>query len=248
MAHDSLTAASATGVDVSLAIAGPGSRSYAFVIDWHIRFLVALAWFVCAALIVAGTLAPAPGKLAAPRFALAVLLPAFAIYFLYHPVLELAMHGRTPGKRMAGVRLVTRTGGVPSTGALLIRNVFRIIDSLPAFYVVGLVSCFVTAEHVRIGDLAAGTVLVVDHGEAVASLDQLGALARDARIDPAALDLAGELLRRWKDLDSERRAALAHTLIARIDPGADPGLLAALDGGALRARLEALVSRGPHAP
>jgi uncharacterized RDD family membrane protein YckC len=46
---------SATGVDVGLAIAGPGSRSYAFIIDWHIRVLLALAWFVTSALLIAGT-------------------------------------------------------------------------------------------------------------------------------------------------------------------------------------------------
>ena len=42
------------------------------------------------------------------------------------------MRGRTPGKRIAGVRLVTREGDIPGVGALLLRNVFRLLDSLPA--------------------------------------------------------------------------------------------------------------------
>ena len=67
-----------------------------------------------------------------------VVLPALAIYFLYHPVLELAMRGRTPGKRSAGIHVVTRDGSAPSAGALLVRNVFRLIDSLPVAYGVGL--------------------------------------------------------------------------------------------------------------
>ena len=50
------------------------------------------------------------------------------------------MRGRTPGKRMAGVRIVARDGGAPSVGALLVRNVFRLIDSLPLLYGVGLVA------------------------------------------------------------------------------------------------------------
>ena len=67
-----------------------------------------------------------------------VVLPSLALYFLYHPILEVLMKGRTPGKRIAGVRLVKRDGGVPGVGALLIRNVFRLIDSLPFAYCIGL--------------------------------------------------------------------------------------------------------------
>ena len=44
MAADTLIVSSPTGVDVELAIAGPGSRAYAFLIDWHIRILLALTW------------------------------------------------------------------------------------------------------------------------------------------------------------------------------------------------------------
>ena len=46
--------ASATGVDLHLNIAGPGARSYAFVIDWHIRLLLALAWLALVALLLFG--------------------------------------------------------------------------------------------------------------------------------------------------------------------------------------------------
>ena len=56
-------------------------------------------------------------------------MPATAIYFLYHLVLEPLMAGRTPGKRMTGLRVLTPEGLVPTIGALITRNVFRIIDS-----------------------------------------------------------------------------------------------------------------------
>ena len=148
---------SVTGIAVRLAIAGPGARSYAFIIDWHIRFILGFCWYLFAALLYNGRLGlVAPPDHAGSWFGL-VLLPAVAIYLLYHPVLELAMRGRTPGKRMAGVYLVARDGGVPSAGALLIRNVFRLIDSLPAFYAVGLLAVILTREHLRVGDMAAGT-------------------------------------------------------------------------------------------
>src|SRR5450631_2203760 len=161
MTDDRLSVESVTGVDLTLNIAGPGSRSYAFVIDWHIRLLLALAWLCGSWLlvkIIGVTLSPAAAS--SKLMAIVALAPAAGIYLFYHPVLEVLMRGRTPGKRRAGVRIVTRNGGTPSLGALLIRNIFRLVDSLPFFYVVGLASCFITEQRVRIGDLAAGTLLV----------------------------------------------------------------------------------------
>src|SRR5258707_15577936 len=131
MADDQLTVQSVTGVDLTLGIAGPGTRSYAFVIDWHIRLLLAAAWLLIAYYVfdVALTVKSAAGFLS--------ILPASIIYFLYHPILEVALRGSTPGKRMAGGRIVSRDGGPPGTSALLIRNIFRLIARLPAAYMHG---------------------------------------------------------------------------------------------------------------
>ena len=132
-----LHVASATGVDLALRIAGLGGRSYAFVIDWHIRVAAAIAWLGIGSLLLFGDLLPRAGGGAALY---GVLLPALAIYALYHPVLEVAMGGQTPGKRLAGLRIVTLDGRVPTTGALVVRNLLRLVDSLPALYAVGLTS------------------------------------------------------------------------------------------------------------
>jgi uncharacterized RDD family membrane protein YckC len=237
MDRDSLYIASATGVDVTLPVAGAGSRSYAFLVDWHIRALLALAWFFVLTVIMVGS----PGKLrdASNGITLVIVLPAALIYLLYHPVLEIAMRGRTPGKRLAGVRLVTREGGTPSTGALLMRNVFRLLDSLPAFYMVGLTSTLVTRDAVRIGDMAAGTLLVRDGADSVAALETLATVARDTTHDPVLIDVAHDLLRRWPQLEPERREALASALLARFGvapaqgmdkPSLQAQLLAALAG------------------
>ena len=161
--NEHFTIRGATGVDLDLPVAGPGSRTYAFLIDWHIRVIVALAWLVVAMLVVNGglTLRSGSGKTGSPAVFL-VVLPPLAIYFLYHPVVEIFMRGQTPGKRRAGVRIVNRDGGIPSVGSIMIRNVFRLVDSLPAFYVVGLLTAFVSAQRLRVGDMAAGTLLVLD--------------------------------------------------------------------------------------
>ncbi len=157
-----LVADSVTGVEVMLPIAGPGARSFAFLIDWHIRLILAVAWFVVSALIHNARWSLAQPVIPDAAWFILVLTPTAVIFLLYHPVLEIAMRGRTPGKRFAGVRIVDRNGGSPGIGALLTRNAFRIIDSLPLAYGAGLSVSMMTAEHVRIGDLAAGTVLVYE--------------------------------------------------------------------------------------
>jgi uncharacterized RDD family membrane protein YckC len=220
MSTDSLIVTSPTGVDVELAIAGPGSRAYAFLIDWHIRLLAALTWYVAAAYKLTGVPYLAGGS-PPSSFALAGL-PALAIYFLYHPLVELAMRGRSPGKRMAGVRVVNRQGGTPSTLAVLIRNAFRLIDSAPALYGVGLCMTIFTAQRVRLGDLAAGTQLVHDGDTDAKSLMQLGSLSLNAALDAGTLALGNDLLLRWNDLQPERRRQLARDLLRRIDTVVGP--------------------------
>ncbi len=146
---------SVTGVDVALPVAGPGARSFAFVIDWAIRTILSVAWYVVAAMLhndswsIAAPLSPNAG------WFVFVIAPPAAIYFLYHPVWEVATRGLTPGKRMAGLQTVSRDGGAPWVGSLLTRNVFRLIDSFPVAYALCLLTTLSTRNHARIGDLAA---------------------------------------------------------------------------------------------
>ena len=251
MDSERYTIEGATGVDLTLSVAGPGSRSYAFLIDWHIRVLLALAWLIVALIIVKGAaswraFAARPG--AAGAFL--ILLPALVIYFLYHPVVELFMRGQTPGKRMAGVRIVDRHGGIPGVGAILIRNIFRLVDSLPAFYVVGLASTFVSAQRVRIGDLAAGTVLVVDERAASGNFLEVAGDGRAnadlAAMDLAAMDLAAQILERWPELSADRRGSIARTLLERILGMPEAARICALGDAALKDAL-ARLARGSAA-
>jgi uncharacterized membrane protein SpoIIM required for sporulation/uncharacterized RDD family membrane protein YckC len=162
----SLFVDSVTGVDVALAVAGPGARAFAFVLDLIFRTALALAWYVVAAALYNHHLSIArPLEPGAAWFAL-VIAPPLAIFLLYHLVLEVLTSGSTPGKRLAALRIVARDGATPTVGALLVRNVFRVIDSLPIVYGVGLVTSMLRDDHVRIGDLAAGTLLVYDHRDA----------------------------------------------------------------------------------
>jgi uncharacterized RDD family membrane protein YckC len=229
---------SVTGVDLTLNIAGPGSRSYAFAIDWHVRLLLGAAWLIVALYVLKLSLD------ARSQDALLSLLPAAIVYFFYHPILEVAMRGSTPGKRIAGIRIVDRSGGTPSRAALLIRNLFRLIDSLPAFYVVGLLTCFLTANRVRIGDMAAGTLLVIDDAAAGKSLTRLEALTAGSSLPLDTLELVDQILERWPSLGSDNRRQIACSLLARVDPGSDPAHMSGLSEADLHARLLALLNRG----
>jgi uncharacterized RDD family membrane protein YckC len=238
---DQITVHSVTGVDLTLSIAGPGTRSYAFVIDWHIRLLLAGAWLLVAMFALQMTLN------LRSRDALFSVLPAAIIYFLYHPILEVAMRGRTPGKRMAGVRILNRNGGSPSMTALSIRNIFRLIDCLPVLYVVGLVTCFFTANRVRVGDMAAGTLLVLDDAAAEKSLARIETLAAGSRLPLDTLELLDQILERWESLDKNSRARIARSLLGRMNAANQPAVLASLNDAELHARLQALLSERDEA-
>lgn len=239
MAEEALTVTSLTGVELTLPIAGPGTRSYAFVTDWLIRLLGALIWLLAAVL-----LRLIPGIAGQPAVAHAVLIAGVALslatYLLYQPLLEVLTKGCTPGLRTAEARIVTLEGATPGTGALVIRNVFRLIDCLPLFYLFGLITCMLTPNRVRLGDIVAGTVMIRTDANSKLSLDRLGAETQRSRLSVEALVLVHDLLERWRSLDERQRAELARTLLRKVD--ADSAMRdAELDEPALRSRLEGLL-------
>lgn len=243
VAADELTVRGLTGVDMTLKVAGPGTRSYAFVIDWHVRVLGVLAWGLVGVLL-RQNLPAAAGKVASNPVMIALMAGAGLTYILYHPVLEVALRGRTPGKRIAGIRIVTAEGETAGAGALLMRNLFRLIDSLPFLYLVGLICCFLTPQRIRIGDMAAGTVLVLDETASTRSLSRLGSTLGRSALPPETLKLIHDLLDRWRALEKRQRLALARQLLTRIEPQRNAAELAAMDERALRALLESHVASG----
>jgi uncharacterized RDD family membrane protein YckC len=207
---------SITGVPLDLAVAGPGGRSFAFIIDFHIRALAGIAWFFGVQMLV--TALAASRGLDPFKWMWVASVPALLIYLAYHPLLEILMGGRTPGKRMAGIRIVTTDGSVPATGALLLRNVFRFVDGLPALYIVGLVTSIVTERNQRVGDLAAGTLLIYDDAGKSEDLGEVSRAGAARGISTSQAELVQDLIDRWSTLDAEDRLELARRLIARLDP------------------------------
>ncbi|HEY6236670.1 MAG TPA: RDD family protein [Candidatus Elarobacter sp.] len=213
-----------TGESVAIRyeLAGLGSRFLALVVDMLAQFAIALALLIVFAF--ASPAVSRVGPLASKNvfgwlLAFAVLI-FFLIFFGWFIIFETWWSGRTPGKRALGLRVV-RDGGFPiDIGAAIIRNLVRIAEAFLGFYAISAVSALVSKENKRLGDFAAGTLVVRDRADAVPDLDAY--LARPARseIGLSAEDrlLAERFLARRAALDSNARYRLAARIAERIRP------------------------------
>lgn len=160
-------------VEVSYELAGLGSRFLAAVIDAVIVtlgiFLLAFATWAIRAYITADPQISA-------ITAWIVLGASTLLTMAYHVYYEVAREGKTPGKSMTGLRVISTDGGSVSFDQSAIRNILRIADMLPVLYGAGVISLLATARNQRLGDLAAGTMVVKE---------RLNPLMEDALPEPS---------------------------------------------------------------
>jgi uncharacterized RDD family membrane protein YckC len=81
------------------------------------------------------------------------------VTWLYYILLE-GLYGTTIGKKLIGIKVVDDRGRVPGIVPALIRNVLRIVDILPQFYIIGIVLIFTNDDNQRLGDMVGGTYVV----------------------------------------------------------------------------------------
>jgi uncharacterized RDD family membrane protein YckC len=167
------------GVELTLHPAGPVPRALAWLIDTVCRFMVYIA--VATALQMAGKFGTAM-----------LLLTAFALEWLAPAAFEVLWQGATPGKRALGLQVLHDDGTPVGWSAALIRNIMRAVDFLPLFYGFGLLAIMNSRDFKRLGDIAAGTVVV--HAEP----------QQHARHAPEVPGLAPN----WKLAPNEQRALL----------------------------------------
>lgn len=91
------------------------------------------------------------------------IVMGFAILWGYYIFFEMTWNGRSPGKKAAGLRVIKRDGTPITLSESIIRNLIRTVDSLPAFYGVGIVTMFIDERSRRLGDIMAGTLVVRDN-------------------------------------------------------------------------------------
>jgi uncharacterized RDD family membrane protein YckC len=218
---DRLTISTPEGVDLSLTLAGVGSRFVAAITDGLIQY----GTIIAAAIVLFATDGLGAGEnVASAIFALVL----FVVFFVYDVAFEVLASGRTLGKRWNGLRVV-RVGGQPiGFVSSVIRNLLRLIDILPGFYLVGMTAVFVTRKNQRLGDVVAGTVVVRERRGAQQAP---GALGRPTGPPPdltagwdTSLITSQELgavrgfLERRAEIDPGARTSLAATLEARLRP------------------------------
>lgn len=150
-------------VAIEMPLAGIGSRFIALLVDtliWLVGLLVMgiLFWIIRPGL-------EAFSKLSYQWVAALITLAVFLFNWGYFTLFEAFWNGRTPGKRVAGIRVIQQSGRPIGLFESMARNLVRYVDQIPFFYAVGVITMFVTRQHQRLGDLAAGTLVVRDRDE-----------------------------------------------------------------------------------
>lgn len=212
-------------------VAGPARRFLAYLLDLLICYAVFVALTLLVMLAFVGTagISDAADGAAATGIGL-LLVVLFAIQWLYFAVLE-AWQGRTPGKRALGLRVVTATGRPIGFRAAALRNVLRAADALPLTYsggllsIAGLVSMSATRRFQRLGDLVAGTIVIVPERATVATPlilfppaqpHELAQLPDDVRLDADERQAIEMFLRRSPRLGRARQLELAEMIAPRL--------------------------------
>jgi uncharacterized RDD family membrane protein YckC len=160
-------------------VAGIGSRFLAALVDTLIIAALQVFFFILGLLIARLLLPDGALDLDTDNPYIAWIiglfgLIAFAFFWGYYIFFEMIWNGQSPGKRRAHLRVI-RVDGTPITlTESIIRNLVRLIDFLPVYYGVGVVTMFVNSQSRRLGDLAAGTLVVRESGAPI-SLESLAA-------------------------------------------------------------------------
>jgi uncharacterized RDD family membrane protein YckC len=143
-------------------VAGIGSRFLASLLDTTIVVFLQVVILIVLAVILRSVDGSAfADQISAWVYAIFGLVAAI-FYWGYYIFFEMLWNGQSPGKRWVGLRVI-RADGTPITlSESLIRNLARLVDFLPAAYGIGIVTMFIDKQSRRLGDLAAGTLVVQD--------------------------------------------------------------------------------------
>jgi uncharacterized RDD family membrane protein YckC len=218
-------------VDLQYDLGGLGSRFVAALIDTMIQVMLFL---VLSMGLLGGTALLSRlnldgedngmiGVIGVALFALA----SFALIWGYYVFFEVVWSGQTPGKRVMSLRVVTAAGQPIGFFEALIRNIVRIADFLPALYVLGTTVMLLNSRSRRLGDFAAGTIVVKErHDIALGELRVARAAPAERQDGDVALNwsaltpqdyvLVREFLLRRDSLAANRRRELAGRIAAGL--------------------------------
>ena len=249
-ASDDLIISTPERVAFQYEIAGIGSRFLAQIVDSLIITAILIAISILAASL--------GGIFSSGELALLVeIILGFILLAGYFLISEAAWNGQTIGKRAARLRVVGDHGEPLTVGQAAIRNLVRIVDFLPFFYAIGMLTLFINGRGKRLGDFAAGTLVVRDRERislydlagtpagaapaaspssiwAAPSVTPVAPMAEPQALDPGLRRLVVAYAARREELPTARREALAQSAEAALRRAlpnvvATAGPLAALD-------------------
>lgn len=241
---DQLTIETPEQVAIRFPLAGVGSRFLALLADslfqvlgYAVLVLVFIV-IISAAPRVAGEVTE---KLGDKWLMAALILTAFLLQWGYFTLFEAFWNGQTPGKKICRLRVIRDSGRQITLFESMTRNFLRIVDDLPGFYAVGVVTMWCNRQNKRLGDLAAGTLVV--HERAAETPVWAGGVSRtitahvfsqtpaQTPISPLPVDLPADAVARLSaddlnvidhffaraiDIDIARRAQLAERLALQM--------------------------------
>lgn len=193
-------------------LAGPSQRGAAFLVDMVIRAAIFAALIACLSVF---------GFASEGLFGLGLgvsLVVAFAVEWGYFVVCETTMQGQSVGKKMMSLRVIRADGLPVGFGDSVLRNLLRAADFLPNFYAIGAICMCLDRKFRRLGDLAAGTLVISERVEPVlppiqlsppAKEKELAALPKQIPLNAEELEALELFLRRGRDLNPMREHELA---------------------------------------
>lgn len=192
--EDRIVIATPEGVELGLVLAGAGSRCLAAVFDLIVQTVLAILAAIAAFALIGGGVGEA-----------IFFVALFVILYLYYILFEVLGSGRTPGKRLTSLRVVRERGTPVTLSASAIRNLLRLVDLLPGAYLVGMLSILFTRRNQRLGDLAAGTLVIRDRKSAWNAGEHA---MRAPAVDSGGWDVSA--------VSDEELAAVRHFLARRV--------------------------------
>ncbi|HME11553.1 MAG TPA: RDD family protein [Candidatus Acidoferrum sp.] len=222
---DQLTIQTPEQTDVDFAIAGIGSRFLAIAYDTLWQILIGLVGGIAGVFMIMGVEKIFP--LSATWLGAIYILFYFFLYFGYYPLFEILWNGQTPGKRKQGIRVIKDSGRPLTPAETIGRNLLRIVDWMPFFYGVGMLTAFLNKRNKRLGDLVVGALVVRE-----ASLSELKPIWQAAPEPTAAsagplganlltadeCALIDSFLNRRNSLDYNVRVRMAEEIFRRLKP------------------------------
>lgn len=214
-------------VELSFRLAGVASRTGAVLLDigiWLIACIAAMtgwAWL--------SSRLSVPENLAVTGFIIILYcsVVGFSLYFILFTWLK---RGQTLGKRMVGLRVISQNGGEVSLPSAVLRTLLMVADAFPVLLLVDVVLLFLSSRCQRLGDMVAGTLVVIARnphqvsGEAMppqAWNPYLDCVHSVSRLDEQDLQAIRTLLNRYPDLDKQVRDRLRAEIWESVSSRAD---------------------------